>query len=119
MTAQGCLKPLAYTLGGLVVLALGFYWVFIGILDLVHAFTRSERRGWNIFTGILGLLAGGVILAGFAVFVPAEGFGTGLAPVRGRRTGGDALRTAPPRGADFRSGFGRSGVRFLSTWRRL
>lgn len=47
------------------VLALGFYWVFIGILDLVHAFTRSERRGWNIFTGILGLLAGGVILAGF------------------------------------------------------
>lgn len=47
------------------VLALGFWWVFVGILDLVHAFTRSERRGWNIFTGILGLLAGGVILAGF------------------------------------------------------
>lgn len=41
MTAQGCLKPLAYTLGGLVVLAVGFY------LMIVVSFTNSERAQYG------------------------------------------------------------------------
>lgn len=41
MTAQGCLKPLAYTLGGLVVLALGFYFM------IVVSFGNSERAQYG------------------------------------------------------------------------
>ena len=41
MTVKGCLKPLAYTLGGLVVLALGFY------LMIVVSFTNSERAQYG------------------------------------------------------------------------
>lgn len=50
MTAQGCLKPLAYTLGGLVVLAVGFYLMIVvasptpsGAQTATTSATRSRR----------------------------------------------------------------------------
>ena len=46
------------------ILVLGFYWLFIGILDLIGLFRDRTAWGWKLFTGILGILAGGIIISG-------------------------------------------------------
>lgn len=45
--------------------ALGFYWVILGVLDLVNAFRSTTGRGWSIFMGIVGIIAGVLILSAF------------------------------------------------------
>jgi uncharacterized membrane protein HdeD (DUF308 family) len=44
---------------------LGAYWLILGILDLVGIFRDRTAWGWKLFSGIIGILAGGVILSGF------------------------------------------------------
>ncbi|MCB0232485.1 MAG: DUF308 domain-containing protein, partial [Anaerolineae bacterium] len=46
-------------------LALGIYWIIIGILDLVSLFRDRTAWGWRLFIGIIALLAGLVIVSGF------------------------------------------------------
>ncbi|MEZ4771030.1 MAG: DUF308 domain-containing protein [Caldilineales bacterium] len=46
-------------------LALGIYWIIIGILDLVSLLRDRTAWGWRLFIGIIALLAGGVIVSGF------------------------------------------------------
>jgi uncharacterized membrane protein HdeD (DUF308 family) len=46
----------------ILVAALGFYWVFAGILDLVSMFTDHTAWAWKLFIGIVSILAGGSIL---------------------------------------------------------
>ena len=43
--------------------ALGFWWVIVGMLQLAQGFAVSEHRGWNIVWGVLGIVAGAIILA--------------------------------------------------------
>jgi len=44
------------------VVLLGFYWFFRGIMDLVSMFVDHTAWGWKLFMGIVGILAGGYIL---------------------------------------------------------
>ena len=44
------------------VLALGFYWIVSGIFNLVGMFIDHTAWGWKLFTGVLSILAGLVIL---------------------------------------------------------
>lgn len=44
------------------VLILGIYWLIIGIVDLVTLFFDRTDWGWKLFTGILGVIAGLVII---------------------------------------------------------
>ena len=44
------------------VVLLGFYWLFRGIMDLVSMFVDHTAWGWKLFMGIVGILAGGYIL---------------------------------------------------------
>jgi uncharacterized membrane protein HdeD (DUF308 family) len=46
-----------------VVLVLGFWWVLTGVLQLAGAVASSEGRVWNIVWGLLGIVAGAIILA--------------------------------------------------------
>jgi uncharacterized membrane protein HdeD (DUF308 family) len=46
------------------VFGLGIYWIAAGILDLVRIFQDQTLWGWRLFTGILGIVAGGWILSG-------------------------------------------------------
>lgn len=47
-----------------VVQALGLYWLIVGIIDLVRIFLpgRTVGWGWLLFSGIIGILAGILIL---------------------------------------------------------
>lgn len=47
------------------VFALGVYWLVLGILDLIGIFRDRTAWGWKLFSGILGILAGGLIVNGF------------------------------------------------------
>jgi uncharacterized membrane protein HdeD (DUF308 family) len=47
----------------LLVTMLGIYWMFSGILDLVSMFIDHSGWGWKLFSGIIGIIAGGYILA--------------------------------------------------------
>lgn len=47
----------------LLVTLLGIYWLVAGVLAIVGAFSAQEGRGWTIFSGLLGILAGVVVLA--------------------------------------------------------
>ncbi len=47
------------------VLILGIYWLILGILDLIGLFRDRTAWGWKLFTGIIGILAGGIIISGF------------------------------------------------------
>ncbi|MCB0252965.1 MAG: DUF308 domain-containing protein, partial [Anaerolineae bacterium] len=38
---------------GALVLALGIYWIIIGILDLVSLFRDRTAWGWKLFVGII------------------------------------------------------------------
>jgi len=44
------------------VVLLGFYWLFDGIMALVSMFVDHTAWGWKLFMGIVGILAGGYIL---------------------------------------------------------
>ena len=44
------------------VVLLGLYWFFRGIMDLVSMFVDHTAWGWKLFMGIIGILAGGYIL---------------------------------------------------------
>ena len=44
------------------IFVLGIFWLVQGIMTFVSAFAFREGRGWRIFSGILGIIAGIVIL---------------------------------------------------------
>ncbi|MDD2788055.1 DUF308 domain-containing protein [Methanoculleus sp.] len=46
----------------LLVTLLGFYWLFNGIVALIGLFTDRTGRGWKLLVGILGILAGILVL---------------------------------------------------------
>jgi uncharacterized membrane protein HdeD (DUF308 family) len=53
---------------------LGFYWLIVGILALVSLFVDRSLWGWKLCSGILGILAGLVIIRHplwSALFIPA------------------------------------------------
>lgn len=45
------------------VLGLGFYWFVVGIIDIVRLFWDRTYWGWKLFTGILGIVTGGLIVS--------------------------------------------------------
>ncbi len=45
-----------------VVQILGLYWFIAGILSIVKIFIDSSQWGWKLFTGILGIIAGILVL---------------------------------------------------------
>ncbi len=46
----------------LIVWVLGFYWFIGGIFQIVSIFIDSTRWGWKLFVGILGIIAGIIII---------------------------------------------------------
>ena len=46
------------------VLGLGFFWFVLGIIDIVRLFQDRSFWGWKLFTGILGILTGALIVSG-------------------------------------------------------
>ena len=55
-------QPVATSVG--CVLGLGMYWVAVGVIDLVRLMRNGPLWGWKLFSGVLGILAGGAILSG-------------------------------------------------------
>ncbi len=51
----------AQTVAGLVVF-LGLYWLIKGIFDIISMFVDHTAWGWKLFIGIIGIIAGLVIL---------------------------------------------------------
>ena len=45
-----------------VIFVLGIFWVAQGIVTFISAFSRKQGRGWSLFVGILGVIAGIIIL---------------------------------------------------------
>jgi uncharacterized membrane protein HdeD (DUF308 family) len=41
---------------------LGWYWLFVGILNIFDIFMDKSNWGWKLLSGILGILAGGLII---------------------------------------------------------
>jgi uncharacterized membrane protein HdeD (DUF308 family) len=58
---------------------LGFWWVLTGAMQFIGGIVEAEGRGWNIALGLLGIVAGGIILAqpgiGLATLVWIVGLG--------------------------------------------
>ncbi len=46
----------------LLVVILGVYWLFTGILEIVSLVQDRRQWGWRLFTGAISILAGGYIL---------------------------------------------------------
>jgi len=44
-------------------LVLGFWWVIVGVLQVVRGIARPEGRVWNILWGLIATIAGAIILA--------------------------------------------------------
>ncbi len=44
------------------IFVLGIFWLVQGIMTFVAAFARKQGRNWRLFSGILGILAGIIIL---------------------------------------------------------
>ena len=44
------------------VLLLGFYWLISGIFSIVAIFVDSSQWGWKLFMGILGIIAGLIVI---------------------------------------------------------
>jgi uncharacterized membrane protein HdeD (DUF308 family) len=42
---------------------LGVWWVFVGVMQLVGGIVEPADRGWNLALGVLGIVAGAIILA--------------------------------------------------------
>jgi len=61
-------------------LVLGFWWVVSGSMQLARGLTEPEGRVWNILIGILGVVAGIIILAqpGIGVITLVYVVGIGL-----------------------------------------
>lgn len=47
----------------LLVTLLGIYWLVAGALAIIGAFSAPKGRGWKIFSGLLSILAGVVVIA--------------------------------------------------------
>jgi uncharacterized membrane protein HdeD (DUF308 family) len=45
------------------VILLGFYWLFNGIVVFISIFTHPAGRGWKLLVSIIGILAGILVLA--------------------------------------------------------
>ena len=45
-----------------VIFVLGVFWVAQGIVGFIGAFSRKQGRNWALFTGLLGIIAGIIIL---------------------------------------------------------
>jgi uncharacterized membrane protein HdeD (DUF308 family) len=45
-----------------VIFVIGVFWVAQGIITLITAFSLRQGRGWAIFMGILGIIAGVIVL---------------------------------------------------------
>lgn len=43
---------------------LGFYWIIVGVIDIISSIFGSAKngRGWEFFSGVLGIIAGMIIL---------------------------------------------------------
>ena len=41
---------------------LGFYWLVVGILKIVSIFQDNSMWGWKLFAGILGIIAGIIVI---------------------------------------------------------
>lgn len=41
---------------------LGFYWLIVGILAIVNIFLDHSLWGWKLFSGILGIIAGLIVI---------------------------------------------------------
>lgn len=98
-----CLRDPLQTVVAIGIL-LGAWWLVSGVVDVIAAIVSPVpgRRGWDIATGILSVLAGGFLLAypdlSLGVFVLVACvwlFATGLAAV----ATAFVLRSARPRGA--------------------
>ena len=46
------------------VFGLGLYWLVVGIIDLIRLFWDRTYWGWRLFTGIIGIIAGALIISG-------------------------------------------------------
>lgn len=46
------------------VLGLGLYWFAVGVVDIIGIFQDRRNWGWKLFTGVLGILTGGLIISG-------------------------------------------------------
>lgn len=59
-----CLRNVTATLLGLALL-LGLYWIVHGLISVFHSIAdrRRPNRGWTIFTGVLSVIAGIIVLA--------------------------------------------------------
>ena len=44
------------------IFVLGVFWVAQGIMTFINAFSQKEGRNWKIFSGILGVIAGTIVL---------------------------------------------------------
>ncbi len=44
---------------------LGWYWLFSGIFSLISLFMNRESWGWTLFSGILGILAGSMVIGSY------------------------------------------------------
>ena len=44
------------------IFVIGVFWVAQGILTFIGAFSRKEGRGWQLFIGVLGIIAGIIVL---------------------------------------------------------
>jgi uncharacterized membrane protein HdeD (DUF308 family) len=44
------------------VLVLGFYWLISGIFSIIGIFVDSSQWGWKLFMGILGIIAGIIVI---------------------------------------------------------
>ena len=44
------------------IFVVGIFWLVQGIVTFISAFQRKQNRGWQLFMGVLGVLAGIVIL---------------------------------------------------------
>jgi uncharacterized membrane protein HdeD (DUF308 family) len=45
-----------------IVVFVGVYWLVVGVLDLVMLFVDRSQWGWKLFSGIVGILAGLVVV---------------------------------------------------------
>ncbi|MEA3336372.1 MAG: DUF308 domain-containing protein [Chloroflexota bacterium] len=57
------MKPIATS--ATAVLVLGIYWLIIGGFDLISLIWNRTAWGWKLFTGIIGILAGGLIVSSY------------------------------------------------------
>ncbi len=44
------------------IFVLGIFWVAQGIMTFITAFSSKEGRGWKLFSGVLGVIAGIIVL---------------------------------------------------------